>query len=179
MGRFAIVVAGLAVLAGTVAGPAAAASFEAILAGRWQWQQGTDGITGQTVSRAILQSVDIVDKPVGLAEARIALVCTGGKPGMTIDWSFKTAGRTNLTLEYRFAGRPGRRLAAGYVNCTSQRVIDLAGIRRFLADARASDSLRLRVTSDLYGVSEARFRAAAGADIYRRFTTACPAAASR
>ncbi len=42
-----------------------------------------------------------------------------------------------------------------------------------------ADVLRLRVTSDLYGPVEAKFRAAAGADIYRRFTAACPVAASR
>ncbi len=177
MWRSGMVAAGLAVLAGMAAETATAASFEAALATRWQWMDGVDRITGQRVSRAILRTVEIADVPLGLEEARLALTCTGGTPVMDIDWSFKAAGRAHLTLAYRFAGRPGRSLTARYVNRTSQRVSDVAGIRRFLADARLSNRLRLRVTSDLSGVTEATFRAAAGADIYRRFTAACPVAA--
>jgi hypothetical protein len=120
-----------------------------------------------------------MDVAAGLEEVRLALTCRGGKPVVDIEWSFKAAGNANLTLEYRFAGRPGRSLKARYVNRTRQQTTDLAGIRQFLADARASDGLRLRVTSDLYGVREAAFKAAAGPDIYRRFTAACPVAAPR
>ncbi len=179
MGRSGMVAAGLAVLAGMAAEPAAAASFEAALATGWQWSEGVDRITDQKVSRAILLTAEIEDKPLGLEEARLALTCTGGTPVMDIDWSFKVAGRAHLALAYRFAGQPGRSLKAHYVNRTSQRVSDISGIRRFLADARRSDRLRLRVTSDLSGVAEATFGAAAGADVYRRFTAACPVAASR
>ncbi len=179
MGRCGIVAAGLVAFAIIASGEAEAASFEAALASRWQWMEGVDRITDQKISRAILMTVAIADHQPGLDEARIVLTCTGGKPGMDIDWSFRAAGKANLTVDYRFAGQPGRGLAAHYVNRTRQRVADLAGIRRFLADARSSDSLRLRVTSDLGGTVEATFRAAAGADIYRRFTAACPVAASR
>ena len=177
MGRIRIVLAGLAAVAGMAAETAAAASFEAALATRWQWSEGVDRIADRRVSRAILRTVEIADRQLGLEEARLALTCTGGTPVIDIDWSFKAAGRAHLRLEYRFAGQPGRSLDVLYVNRTSQRVSDLSGIRRFLADARLSDRLRLRVTSDLSGVSEATFRAAAGADIYRRFTAACPVAA--
>ncbi len=179
MGRFRIASAGLAMLAAMTAGPTLAASFESLHAGRWMWAEGVDRITDQTVGRAYLMTTEIVDVTAGLEEVRLALTCTGGKPVMDIEWSFKAAGKVNLTLEYRFAGQPGRNLRARYVNRTHQQATDLAGIRRFLADARVSDILRLRVTSDLYGVREAAFRATAGADIYRRFTAACPVAAPR
>lgn len=177
MGRHRVAALGLAALAAMAVQPAVAASFEAMLASRWQWSEGIDRITDERVSRAILLTVAITDMQLGIAEARIALTCTGGKPVMDVDWSFKAAGKRNLTLEYRFAGRPGRSLTVRYVNRSRQEVTDLAGIRRFLADARRSDRLRLRVTSDAYGAREATFRAAAGADIVRRFAAACPAAA--
>ena len=151
-----------------------AATFEAALATRWQWSEGIDRITDQKVSRAILRTVEIVDMQLGLGEARLALACTGGVAVMNIDWSFKAAGRTNLTLEYRFAGHPGRSLKVRYVNRSREEVTDLGGIRRFLADARLSDRLRLRVTSDLAGVTEATFRAAAGADICPPFHRRLP-----
>ena len=179
MGRIRIILAGLVLLFAAAMEPAVGATFEAALATRWQWSEGIDRITDQKVSRAILRTVEIVDMQLGLGEARLALACTGGVVVMNIDWSFKAAGRTNLSLEYRFAGHRGRSLKARYVNRSREEVTDLGGIRRFLADARLSDRLRLRVTSDLAGVTEATFRAAAGADIVRRFTAASPVAAAR
>jgi hypothetical protein len=179
MGRPGIIFAGLAVLTAMAAETAVAATFESLLATRWKWAEGVDRFTDRKVSRAYLMTTEIADVMAGLGEARLTVTCTGGKPVMDIDWSFKAAGEARLTVEYRFAGRPGRSLKGRYVNRTSQRVSDLAGIRQFLSDARGSDRLRLRVTSDLYGATEATFKAAAGADIYRRFTAACPVAASR
>ncbi len=179
MGRIRIVVAGLALLAAVAVGPAVAASFEAWMATRWKWAEGVDRITDQKISRAYLQTVEIDDIQLGSGDVRLALTCTGGKPVMDIAWSIKVAGKAHLTVEYRFAGQRGHSLKARYVNRSQQRATDLAGIRQFLADARHSDILRLRVTSDLYGPVQATFRAAAGADIYRRFTAACPSAASR
>ena len=179
MGRLRFVVAGLAGLATVIAGAATAASFDALLATRWQWSEGVDPITDQKVGRAVLATTIIEDIQPGVAEARIALVCTAGKPRMLVDWSFKVAGAANLTVEYRFAGEPGRRLKARAVNRSSEEITDLGDLRRFLSDARRSDKLLLRVTSDAYGVNAATFRAAAGADIVRRFTAACPSAAPR
>jgi hypothetical protein len=49
-------------------------------------------------------TTEIVDVTAGLEEVRLALTCTGGKPVMDIEWSFKAAGAAKLTLEYRFAG---------------------------------------------------------------------------
>lgn len=179
MGRHRIAAAGLAMVAAVVAEPAAAVSFESLFATRWQWSEGVDHITDQKVSRAVLLTVTIEDVQLGLAEARIVLTCTGGKPVMDFDWSFKAAGKGGLTVEYRFANLAGRSLKARYVNRTRQEVSDRDGIRQFLADAQRSDSLRLRLTSDLYGVTEATFKAAAGADMVRRFVAACPVVAPR
>jgi hypothetical protein len=179
MGHFRIALAGLAVLAAVAAEPVVAASFEAQTATRWNWAEGVDVITDQKVSRAYLLTTEIKDIAAGLEEVRLALTCTGGKPVMDIEWSIKVAGEAHLTVEYRFSGQPGRSLTARYVNRTHQQASDIAGIRQFLVDARASDKLRLRVTSDLGGMVEATFKAAAGADIYRRFTAACPVTASR
>ena len=179
MARHRIVAAGLAALAVTAVGPAAAASLDSKMASRWQWSQGVDRITDQMVSRATLLTTAIEEQQLGLEEARLALTCTAGKAVMDIDWSFKAAGPSNLTLEYRFAGRPGRGLKARYVNRSREEVADIADIRRFLADARTSDRLRLRVTSDAYGTTEANFRAEAGADVVARFTAACHVAAPR
>lgn len=179
MGCSGIVVAGLVALAAFTVGQATAASFEAWNSWRWHWMEGIDRITDQKVARACLATVEIEGVPLGTGDVYVALTRTAGKPVMDIDWSLKVAGKANLTVEYRFAGQRGRNLKARYVNRTQQRATDLADIRQFLADARRSDILRLRVTSDLYGTVEAKFRAAAGADIYRRLTAACPVAASR
>ena len=179
MGRHRIVAAGLAALAVMAVGPAVAASFESMMASRWQWSEGVDRLTDQRVSRATLLTVMIEGAQLGDSEARVALICTAGKAVMDIDWSFRAAGQSNLTLEYRFAGQPGRSLKARYVNRNREEVTDLDGIRRFLADARTSDRLRLRVTSDAYGTTEASFRAEAGADVVARYTAACPLAAPR
>jgi hypothetical protein len=173
-----IIMAGLALVA-LLPGPAGAASLEGMFATRWKWAEGVDDITDRKISRAYLLSVEIKDMMVGLEEVRLALTCADGKPVLDVEWSFKVAGKARLALEYRFAGQPGRTLKARYVNRSHQQSGDLAGIRQFLSDARASDKLRLRVTSDLYGTIEASFRAAAGADIYNRFTAACPVAAAR
>jgi hypothetical protein len=107
-------------------------------------------------------TVDIAETILGSEEARVLLTCAGGQASITIDWSFKAAGSKNLILEYRFEGRPGRQLSARYV------------IRQFLADARTSTRLYVRVNSDLSGPQSATFAAGAGADMAARFGAACP-----
>ena len=179
MGRIRIVLTGLTVLVAMAAAQAEAASFEAWTATRWSWMEGVDHITAEKISRAYLVTVEIAGVPLGTGDVYVALTCTGGKPVMDFDWSIKVAGKAHLTVEYRFAGQPGRSIKARYVNRTHQQSTDVEGIRQFLADARHSDRMRLRVTSDLAGVVEASFKSKAGADIYRRFTTVCPVAASR
>ncbi len=121
MGRIRVALAGLAVLAVVAVGQAEAASFEAWTASRWKWTEGVDRFTDQKISRALLLTVEIANVPLGTGDARIALTCTAGKPVMDIAWSIKVAGKTHLTVEYRFAGRPGRSLEARYVNRTSSR----------------------------------------------------------
>ncbi len=179
MGRIRTVLAGLTVVVAMVAGQADAASLEAWTASRWKWMEGVDHITAEKVARAYLVTVEIADVPLGTGDVYVALTCTDGKPVMDFDWSIKVAGKAHLTVEYRFAGQPGRSIKARYVNRAHQQATDIDGIRQFLSDARYADRLRLRVTSDLSGVVEASFNAKAGADIYNRFTAACPTTASR
>ena len=106
MGRLRFVAAGLGSIVAYVVGHATAATFDALLATRWQWSEGIDPITDQKVRRAVLLTTTIEDIQPGVAEARIALVCTAGEPAMLIDWSFKAAGARNLAVEYHFTGRP-------------------------------------------------------------------------
>ncbi len=159
--------------------PALSASFESLVATRWQWVETTDLITDKPVSRAYVLTTVISNVQLGIAEARLDLTCAGGKASLHIEWSFVVAGKANLKVAYRFSGRPGRQLKARYVNRSRQEVTSLADIRQFLADARLSTELLIRVTSDQHGTTEATFRARAGPDMVRHFVAACPAAAQR
>lgn len=176
MVRF-VIAAGVAAFCGWLgAGVALADPFDAVFGTRWRWSESVDPISDAPVKYAYVATVDIADTVIGTEEARVLLTCVGGKASITVDWSFKAAGSANLVLEYRFDGRPGRRLNARYVNRYRQQSTDAGDVRRFLADARMSKRLVVRVDSDLSGPSSATFAAGAGPDMAARFVAACSSA---
>lgn len=175
MGRFTVAagIAGLSVWLGV--SPVLADVFDALFGTRWRWVESVDPITDAPVRHAYVATVEIADALLGTEEARVMLTCISGNASITVDWSFKAAGSANLVLEYRFDGRPGRRLKARYVNRTRQRSEHQGDVRQFLADAGRSNRLMVRVDSDLSGPSSATFAAGAGPDMVARFAAACPA----
>ena len=157
-------------------GAALANWAEAALTTRWTVVDSRDAISDAPERFAYVKTTRINGRMSSRDYARVLLICTAGKPSMMIDWTFRAAGKANLTVQYRFAGQPGRRLGAVYVNRSSQKVEAMADIRQFLADARVADEVHVRVTSDTYGLHDAVFAAKGGAEMSRRFTEACPSA---
>lgn len=172
--RRSIFAAGLAALGGWLGADVVLADPLDVFRTRWRWAESVDAISDAPVKQAYVATADIADTVLGTEEARVLLTCVGGNASITVYWSFKAAGSANLVLEYRFDGQPGRRLNARYVNRYRQQSSDAEDVRRFLADARMSKRLVVRVDSDLSGPSSATFAAGAGPDMAARFVAACP-----
>jgi hypothetical protein len=149
------------------------------LGDRWHGVVSTDPISDATVFSVYVATARVNDTTLGPDLARVGLTCRAGKARLVFEWSFKAAGAANLTVEYRFEGRPGRSVKARYVNRTLEEATAVADIRQFLADAGESQSLIVRVNSDMYGISTATFRTKAGADMAARFAAACPVVSPR
>ena len=152
---------------------------DAYFGDRWHGVASTDAITDATVFSVYVVTATVNDTTLGPDVARVGLTCRAGKARLVFEWNFKAAGAANLTVEYRFEGRPGRSVKARYVNRMLEEATAVADIRQFLADARESQSLTVRVNSDMYGVSTATFRTKAGADTAARFAAACPVVSPR
>lgn len=152
---------------------------DAYLGDRWHGAISTDPISDAKVLSVYVASARVNDTTLGPDLARVGLTCQAGKARLVFEWNFKAAGAANLTVEYRFEGRPSRSVKARYVNRMLEGATAVADLRQFLADARESQSLMVRVNSDTYGVSTATFRTKAGADMAARFAAACPVVAPR
>lgn len=148
--------------------------IDAALSPGWHWSEARDPITDAVIRRAYVLSTAVNGPAFGSDQARVLLTCVAGRSTITVEWTIKAAGKVNLVLAYRFEGRPGRKLNARYVNRGSQQSAAIADVRQFLKDAAISHGLYVRVTSDAFGVSEATFKAGAGADMVARFAAACP-----
>lgn len=151
----------------------AEAEFPSHYGRKWEFGEHTDKITDQRVRTIMIYAMHGA-VPWGFVQAPLNVRCTAGNAELTIKWAEKTASNVNLVVEYRFDGLPGRSLDVRYVNRSEQRSTSVAGIRQFLADARRSDRLLLRVSSDLLGTTEAVFRAGAGAEVADYLIAACP-----
>lgn len=178
MARDSIAAACVLLLASSLSAPSAVADyFDALIDTRWDWRESVDPITDEVVrvGTILTTRVNISGEEYG-HQARVRVVCVSGKSAIIVDWSSRVAAKKNLALEYRFAGQPGRRTNIRYINRTKQSTTDTADIRQFLADARVSNSLYVRVSSDTYGVSEATFTTRAGEDLFDHFVAVCPSA---
>lgn len=163
-----------------IAWPAAAdAWLDGAFSQAWKGVIARDPITDWTDLFMYITTLDVNDRPLGTDIARVALSCKRGKPALEFIWSFKAAGKANLTVEYRFAGQPGRSPNVRYVNRTTQETADLGDVRTFLMDASRSDSLYVGVSSDLGGPNSATFKAKGGSTMRAKFVSFCPSAASK
>jgi hypothetical protein len=145
---------------------------------RWKWVETVDRVTDELRSDAGIStnSVNIAGSSFGHS-AIVVLSCVRGKYALIFGWSTRVAAQKNLLVEYRFAGRPGHATAARYVNRSRQMSLSVMDIGQFLADARLSNNLYVRVYSDTYGTSEATFTAFGGKEMAAKFIAVCPKAA--
>jgi hypothetical protein len=150
--------------------------LDAVFSDRWKEQATTDKITDEKVL-FVSVATSSVNRKIGFNLARVYLECRSHKPRMVIEWDFKAAGSSHLVAEYRFAGKPGRAIKVRYVNRALEETTNAADIRQFVSDAIGSDTLTVRVNSDLYGINTAEFRTKAGASMAQHFGEACPSAA--
>jgi hypothetical protein len=101
------------------------------------------------------------------------LYCIGGRSALLVLWSSNAAGSKNLVLDFRFAGQPGHVTHARYRNRMIQQTTDPEDIRAFLDGAAKSNNLYVRVSSDLYGTSDANFSLRGGKEMVARFEKVC------
>jgi hypothetical protein len=173
------IVIALVLWASGLSAPVAAREFPLLLGGGWKWAEKVDPIT-DVLERTALATTTRVG-PTGLPSgnaAGVLLGCAAGAPSLSFLWNVKVTTKQNWRLEYRFAGKPGHALTARYVNRAHLAATSLGEIRLFLAEAAVSENLLVRVTSDAYSTTEARFRTPRGKEMVNRFLAACPIAAS-
>jgi hypothetical protein len=168
---------GLLAVAGVLwSAPAASQWILGFPPGRWEFEVKRDKITDLPfyLAKAHTKRAVIAGRR-GDYLVGIGLSCFKGKGAFGVRWSASAAGSKNLVLEFRFDGQPGYRTEARYVNRSEQETTSVDDVRQFLHGANRSEGLYVRVTSDLYGVSEAYFVVRGGRDIVNKFRAACPA----
>ena len=141
---------------------------------RWHGVSTSDAITDGAILGMYVVTSEINGR-YSSDLSRLMLICESGKARLRLEWTFKAAGSANLSVEYRFEGQPGRAIKARYVNRSEEEATSESDIRQFLTDAgTGSRSLMARVSSDIGGVSTAKFRTRGGPDMVKKFTIACP-----
>lgn len=146
------------------------------ISGNWQIERAEDRVAGRPVSRASLytrrSSHSRVSYPLS---ASMQLTCFRQQPIVKFEFETRVGSNRTSTLGYRFDDRPGRDVAARFLNDFRTVVIeDRAEVSRFVGELAASEQVYVRIDSLNAGRSAAEFQLNGAAAAINAGFAECP-----
>lgn len=137
----------------------------------WRYSADVDRISGKTKpSLSLAPTTARYNGRTGFGSA--AVICGEGKPSVMFVFDWPVGATHNSIVGYRFDQKPGREPAVEFFNTKAPVINGAADAKTFLADAKNSSSLYVRVSSPV-GVSEIEFNTAGGNAAISQFEQSC------
>lgn len=131
----------------------------AVPTGNWRVERQMDRVTGAPLASAFLVT-QTVSNPSELfpKPATLQILCFRNQPTVRISFEFKIGSTRNSMLGYRFDEKPGREVAARFLQDYTTAVIeDQPSVAQFIGELASSNVLYVRIRSLNAGRSSAEF----------------------
>jgi hypothetical protein len=132
----------------------------AIRDGNWRIERQLDRVTGAPLSNAFVISQNVSSSAIDFPRpASLSIHCFKGDPIVRLAFDFKVGSTRNSVLGYQFDGKPGREVAARFLQDFRTVVIeDKTEVAQFVDDLAGANALYVRIRSLNAGRSSAEFK---------------------